>query len=164
MAFKLHLTLKEANYTWLRKEVLREVLPPVTTNLIGTWDFKERISYSICDQLESSGNLLPCHIFMGRLKNDWTYVIKKIAMILRGLAKCYLKVLHRNKWHLYSCLIWDTFSTVTMGEFSFLPNNEAKKSREVIVQKQNKEAEYGEDPERSSKRQSHAKGKGNLTS
>ena len=51
-----------------------------------------------------------------------------------------------------------------MGEFSFLPNNEAKKSREVIVQKQNKETEYGEDPERSSKWQSHAKGKGNLTS
>jgi len=51
-----------------------------------------------------------------------------------------------------------------MVEFSFLPNNEAKKSCEVIVQKQNKEAEYGEDPERSPKLQSHAKGKGNLTS
>lgn len=85
-------------------------------------------------------------------------------MILRGLTKCYLKVLLSNKWQLYSCLIWDTFSTVTTGEFSFLPNKEAKKSREVILQKQNKEAEDREDPERSPKLQSRAKGKGNLTS
>lgn len=65
------------------------------------------------------------------------------------MAEWYLKLLHRKKWL--------TFSTMTTGEFSFLPNKEAKSHVEVIVQKQNIEVECREGPERSPKLQRHAK-------